>query len=145
MKKKKGKLINNLITNAAVILVSATFLGCVSYFENMPINTERIEAARYYTVNNGTVVTESGFKGKYSADYLGDAMQCSDGRIMFNGIKHKLENNVPVWVKIADKATPNDFSDDEIIMVGLDFCAYMDEVIKANDAYIAELQAKYAK
>lgn len=141
----KKSTLNNLITTALGVCVCSAFIGFASYVENMPCEVVRNESARYYTANNGTIITADGHEWGYSATVLGDAFQADDGSVIFANIEHEPKNDVPVWVKINDKATPDDYSDDEILKVGLDFCAYMDEVIAANDAYIAELQAKYAK
>lgn len=141
----KKSTLSNLITTTLGVCVFSAFVGFAAYIENMPGEVIRNEFARYYTINDGTIITEDGRPWDYSADVLNDAFQATDGSIVFVNIEHEPKNDVPVWVKINDNATPEDYSDDEIIKVGLDFSAYMDEVIAANDAYIAELQAKYAK
>ena len=133
------------ITAMIITMATISLVACAGYADMTAKAVTRTEPARFYTAENGTIKTKDGNIWSYQTETLDDAFKCSDGSIMFTGIQHKAKNNVPVWVRINDKGTPENITDDEILKVGLDFCAYMDEVIAANDAYIAELQAKYAK
>ena len=119
-----------------------SFVGFFGVCSREALSTTRIESARYYTHENGTVVTDSGITIGYHAEVLKDALRHSDGMVMFANIDHEPENDVPVLVKISDNATPDDFSDDEVVEIGLVWNQYMDEVFARNDAFIAELQAK---
>lgn len=134
MKRKTfKKLINGTIGMCAFV----TIVGMVGYMETRAYEENRIEHGRYY---DGIIVTNNGFKASYTEASLYDARLCTDGSVMFTEIEHELENDVPVYVRICDKGTPNDTSDDEILKAGLDWNKYMDEIIARNDAFIASLK-----
>lgn len=126
--------------NLIVALGVCTFAGltaCAEYADMTAAAEIRVESARFYTEDGGTIVTADGNEWKYTAETLDDAFKCSDGSILFTGIEHEAENDVPVWVRISDNGTVGEISDDEILAVGLDFGEYMDEIIAANNEFIA--------
>ena len=142
MKKAKAK---SMIGTVAGVLVFATFTVFAGMLDTEANAKNRIESARYYTANNGTIVTETGIERNYAEEFLYDASEDRNGEIIFFNIKHDAKDNVPVYVLISDKGTPENTGDDEIIKVGLDWNGYMEEIIASNNAFIEELKAKCDK
>ena len=121
-------------TLGVCVLTGAMLLA--GYADTTAIAETRVESARYYTDNNGMIVTKDGNEWGYYAETLNDAFCDSTGKVWFNSIQHEAKNDVPVWVRISDNGTPDIISDDKIMTVGLDFSKYMDEVIEANNIEI---------
>lgn len=134
--------------NLIVALGVCTFAGltaCAGYADTTAAAEIRVESARFYTEDDGTIVTADGNEWKYTVETLDDAFKCSDGSILFTGIEHEAKNDVPVWVRISDNGTAGEISDDEILSVGLDFGEYMDEIIAANNDFIATFRRNYKR
>lgn len=128
--------VRNIATTALGICVFTGAVLMAGYADTTAMADTRVESARFYTNDGGTVVTADGHEWVYSTDVLDDAFQDSTGKVYFNGIEHEAKNDVPVWVRIGDNGTPDYLKDDEVLKVGLDFCAYMDEQIDANEIAI---------
>ena len=128
--------VRNIATTALGVCVFTGAVLMAGYADTTAMAESRVESARFYTKDGGTVVTIDGHEWGYTTEILDDAFLDSTGKVWFNGIEHEAKNDVPVWVRISDNGTPNYLDDDEVLKVGLDFCAYMDEQIDANEIAI---------
>ena len=118
------------VIGAAFLCGTVAFAGLIDCQANEKIDVER---GRFY---GNYIVTESRKIPVNIDKFEHDAYKASDGDVLFTKADFPVRNDVPVYVKISDKGTPENISDDEIIMIGFAFCEYIEEGILATETAI---------
>lgn len=132
---KKWKTIAASALGVAIFAVTTACAGIADTQANAVIRTE---SGRY--INGMIYSMESKMAIPYEKEVFElDAFKAKDGSIVFANIKHEAKNDVPVYVRISDNGTPENFADDKAMEIGFAFSEYMDECIKRNDEFIRHM------